>query len=242
MSIVVMAIIPARSGSKSVVDKNVKLLAGYPLIAYSIAAAKASAEIDRVIVSTDSESYQEIASSFGAETPFLRPLEYSGDKSPDYDFVKHALEWMQENEGLTPDLLIHLRPTTPLRDPNLIDKAIKTFLEDDSATALRSVHEMPESAYKTFEIEGQYLKCIGSGSMDIEAANRARQEFINTYQPNGYVDIIRSSFVMKENKVHGDHVLAFKTPPVVEVDSQEEFDYLEYQVSRRPEILKKIFS
>jgi N-acylneuraminate cytidylyltransferase len=237
----VVAIIPARSGSKGVVDKNIKLLAGYPLIAYSIAAAQLATGIDRVIVSTDSKEYASIAREYGAEVPFLRPVEISGDASSDYEFVKHVLDWMKENDGYQSKYLVHLRPTTPLREPRHIDAAIERMSQDDSATALRSVHEMAESTYKTFEIESGFLKCVCTGSWDVEAAGRPRQEYKKTYKGNGYVDIIKSSYVLKNCKICGDRVIAYVTPRVFEADTIEDFDYLEYQVARDPMLVKRLF-
>ena len=124
----VIAFIPARSGSKSVIDKNIHLLAGYPVIAYSIIAARMSGAIGRIFVSTDSEAYAEIARTYGAEAPFLRPAEFSTDSSPDRECILHACEWLRDNEGFTPEYWVHLRPTTPLRDPAIMDTAIKEAL------------------------------------------------------------------------------------------------------------------
>ena len=237
----VVAVIPARSGSKGVIDKNIKLLGGHPLIAYSIAAAQLASGIKRVIVSTDSEEYASIACEYGAEVPFLRPVEISGDTSADYDFVRHLLDWMLCNEGNMPKYLVHLRPTTPLREENYIDAAINLIKKTDSATALRSVHEMSESAYKAFEIEGDYLKSIGSNSFTLDAFNNPRQRFKKTYQANGYVDVIKTEYVIENKKLHGDHVIAFVTPRVVEVDTVDDFDYLEYLVAKEPMIVNSLF-
>ena len=237
----VVAVIPARSGSKGVIDKNIKLLGEHPLIAYSIAVAQLADKIDRIVVSTDSEVYADIAREYGAEVPYLRPDEISSDTSTDYDVVRHLLDWMKENEGYQPKYLVHLRPTTPLREPRYIDASIEQMKQDDSATALRSVHEMSESAYKAFEIERDYLKSLGAGSFDLEASNAPRQNFKKTYQANGYVDIIKTLYVMKINKLHGDRVIAFITPRVVEVDTVDDFDYLEYQVAKEPTIANKLF-
>ena len=237
----VVAILPARSGSKGVPDKNIKLLAGYPLIAYSITVARLANSIDRIIVSTDSEEYASIARKYGADVPFLRPPEISGDNSTDYDFIKHALDWMQDKEGNRPDYLVHLRPTTPLREVSYIDAAINRIKKADYATALRSVHEMPESAYKTFEIEGEYLKTIISHSFALDAFNDPRQRFEKTYQANGYVDIIKTSYVLGNKKLHGDHVIAFITPRIIEVDTLDDFGYLEYQVTKNPTIINRLF-
>ena len=120
-----IAIIPARSGSKGVPDKNIKLLAAKPLMAYSIMAARLARNIDRVIVSTDSEKYADIAREYGAEVPFLRPNSISTDTSSDYQFIRHALDWLVENEGTQPEYLVHLRPTTPLREVCYIDLAVE---------------------------------------------------------------------------------------------------------------------
>jgi CMP-N,N'-diacetyllegionaminic acid synthase len=122
-----IAIIPARSGSKGVIDKNIRVLSGRPLIAYSIQAALIADNIDRVIVSTDSEHYAYIAREYGAEVPFLRPAEISTDFSSDYDLMKHALDWLKTSEGKIPEYIVHLRPTTPLRDPAIVDAAVELF-------------------------------------------------------------------------------------------------------------------
>src|SRR5207248_1516291 len=121
-----------------------------PLIAYSIAVAKISSRIDRVVVSTDSEEIAEISRLYGAEVPFLRPQVFAGDVSPDREFVIHALEWFQHNEGAVPDYLVHLRPTTPLRDPKLVDDAILATISNSEATSMRSAHKAPESPFKWF--------------------------------------------------------------------------------------------
>src|SRR3989338_10568956 len=138
----VFAIIPARGGSKGVIKKNSKCFGGHPLIAYSIIAAKLCPSIDRVIVSTDSVEITEIAKRYGAEVPFLRPEAYAQDHSPDLDFIKHALDWFDRHEKNEPDFLVHLRPTTPLRDPELLTEAIGRIKNCSEATSLRSVHEL----------------------------------------------------------------------------------------------------
>lgn len=237
----VIAVIPARSGSKGVQDKNIKCLAGNPLIAFSIAAAKLTDNIDRVIVSTDSEQYAGIARAHGAEVPFLRPPEISGDCSTDYEWIRNLLDWIQEAEGRQPRYLVHLRPTTPLREVYYIHAAVEKMKQIDSATALRSVHEMSESAYKTLEIDRGYLKAVGSGSLDLEDCNEPRQSFKKTYHGNGYVDIIRSSFVLENKKIHGDRVYAYITPRICEIDTIDDFEYLEYQVQKSPNIVRSLF-
>lgn len=238
----VVALIPARAGSKGVPNKNVRLLGGHSLLAWSIAACLKSSAIERVIVSTDSAEYAALAKKLGAEAPFLRPAAISDDKSTDYDFIVHALDWLAA-EKEEPEYLVHIRPTTPLRDPRLIDNAVAAFIAAPDATALRSVQEMPESAYKTFEMTaGGQLKRLGANNTDLDSANNARQQFPNTYQANGYVDVLSTAFIRKAKLIHGDHVIPFITPTVVEVDTEDDFAHLEFQLSQTPSILQKLFN
>lgn len=236
-----VAVIPARSGSKGVPDKNVRLLGGHPLLAWSIRAALLADSIDRVLVSTDSADYAEIAKSYGAEAPFLRPAELASDTATDLDVMRHLLDWFSEISERTPELLVHLRPTTPLRDPALVDGAIRHLAANPSGTALRSVHEMPETAYKCVECDGNFLTTAFSRQRDLEAANGPRQGYPTTYLPNGYVDVLRSDLISREGRLHGDHVLAFMTPPAAEVDSEEDFNFLAYETSRRPDLIDTLF-
>lgn len=238
----VVALIPARAGSKGVPNKNVRLLGGHSLLAWSIAACLKSAVISRVIVSTDAIEYAALAEKLGAEAPFLRPVSISGDRSTDYDFVVHALDWLA-SEGGEPDYLVHIRPTTPLRDPRFIDEAVNSFMASPNATALRSVHEMSESAYKTFELAaaGQ-LKRLGADNTDLDSANNARQQFPSTYQANGYVDVLSSKFIRQTGLLHGNHVMPLITPPVVEVDTIEDFAHLEFQLTQMPYFHQKLFN
>lgn len=227
-----IAIIPARGGSKGVPKKNIKLLMGFPLIAYSIAAAKLSTRTERVIVSTESEEIADIARTFGAEVPFLRPSEFAQDRSPDIDFIKHAIGWFSEHETFCPELLVHLRPTTPLRDPALIDRAIDDISGNNDATALRSVHELAEPPHKMFCIKDGYLSGFFPQDPRPEYYNLPRQVFPKAYHPNGYVDIIRTAHVTQTNTLHGPRMIGFITPVTIEIDTPEEFSMLEYSLGK----------
>lgn len=236
----IVAIIPARSGSKGVPNKNIRPLNGKPLIAYSIKAALMSNMVERVIVSTDSEAYAEIALKWGAEVPFLRPADISGDSASDLQFFQHVISWFEDTKQPVPDFLVHLRPTTPLRDPSIIDEAIKTFMQG-GFTALRSCHQMSESSYKTFEIEDQKLKSLIDGSFNIESANSNRQSLPPTFDANGYVDVIRSDLVRSAEMVHGDRVMAYVTEKAYEIDEFSDIELLEYMLLKNPEIEQKLF-
>jgi CMP-N-acetylneuraminic acid synthetase len=226
------AIIPARGGSKGVPRKNIKLLKGFPLIAYSIAAAKLSKMIERIIVSTESTEIAAIAQKYGAEVPFLRPVEFAQDQSPDIDFVRHAIDWFEKHETSPPDLFVHLRPTTPLRDPALIDKAIIDIINNKEATALRSVHELAEPPQKLFGIKQGYLVGLFPYETRPEYYNLPRQAFPKAYHPNGYVDIIRTEYVKNNNTLHGLWMIGFVTPFTIEIDKPDDFNHLEYSLEK----------
>ena len=120
----VFAFIFARGGSKGVPKKNIRTVGGYPMIAYSIIVGQLAENIDRCIISTDNQEIADIAKTFGADVPFLRPEEYASDISKDIEFFQHAMDWFQENEGYLPEYWVQLRPTTPLRELEIIQKAI----------------------------------------------------------------------------------------------------------------------
>jgi N-acylneuraminate cytidylyltransferase len=226
-----VAIIPARSGSKGVPGKNISLLGGIPLFAFSIIAAKMMKHVDRIVVSTDSEEYARIANSFGAETPFLRPDNISGDKATDFELFKHALEWFDLNENFLPEFFVHLRPTTPLRDPSILNNALDLFMEKKAeASSLRSGHAAPESPFKWFlKDENDYFKGLRD-DLTPEKINLPRQSFPPVYVPDGYVDILKSEIIINENTLHGNKMLVFESPHCVEVDTKDDFKYLEYQL------------
>ena len=228
-----IAIIPARSGSKGVPGKNIKLLGGIPLFAFSIIAAKMMPSVSRVIVSTDSEEYAQIAKDYGAEVPFLRPNEISGDKSTDFDLFLHALNWFKENENLIPEYLLHLRPTTPLRNPQIMEEAVKLFIENKNlASSLRSGHSAPESPYKWFlKDDNNYFKGLRD-DLTPEKVNLPRQSFPSVYIPDGYIDILKSSVILTTGTLHGDKMLVFESPFCVEVDTKDDFEYLEFQIKK----------
>ena len=234
----VFALVTARSGSKGVPDKNIKNVGGHSLLEWSIKACLKTESISKVYLSTDSEIYADIGKKSGGLVPFLRPEELSTDTAIDFDVIKHFLSTM--NESL--DALVHIRPTTPLREPSILDKAIVQFFENKNRlTSLRSVHEMSESAYISFEVNNNgFLSTMGSIE-NADAANLPRQSFPKTYIANGYVDVLNPSYILNEAKLHGDKILAFETPVVTEIDSIEDLEYLEWQITKQPQLLKTIF-
>ena len=220
-----MALIPARGGSKGVPRKNIKKIAGHPLLAYSIAACERSKYINKVFVSTDDIEISNVSREYGAAVPFIRPSEYASDSATDYDVVNHFFQNIDVEE------LVFIRPTTPLRDPDSIDRAIENYFEKkEQITSMRSVHEIPESPYKLFKIENGL--CGGffeeyKGNRDY--TNLPRQHFPKAYQPNGYVDIIKKS-VVDAGTTFGNKIAPYITEFVVEVDLLYQFQMLEKEI------------
>ena len=196
--------------------------------------------IDRVVVSTDSKKYADLAIKYGAEVPFIRPHKISNDKSTDFEFIEHALDYFKD-ESHEPNYIVHLRPTTPVRDPKVIDSAI-LLAKDSDCSSLRSVHEMSETAYKTLEIDNcNFLKPIGIIDKSSLDNNAPRQAFPKTYQANGYVDVLVSSSIRKNKNIHGDYCIPFITDHAIEIDCADDFKYLEYIMSQSIN-LDKIFN
>jgi CMP-N-acetylneuraminic acid synthetase len=228
----VVALIPARGGSKGVPRKNIIPLGGYPLIAYPIAAALLSKHISRVIVSTDDEEIASVARAFGAEVPFMRPAELAQDNSTDLSFVEHAIGWLRANEGEVPEYLVELRTTTPLRKPEDIDAAVELFKAAPEATSLRSAHEIHESPYKLFGIENGYYAGLYPDDPRPEYYNLPRQTFPPVYQPNGYVDILKASFIEKNHNQHGNKMLPYITSDNGEIDTLNDLTFVQFRLER----------
>jgi len=231
MNAKIIGLIPARSGSTEVKNKNISPLSIYPLIAYSIIASKLSYTIQRTIVSTDSKEYAKIASSYGAEVPFLRPKEISNNTSLDIEYVKHCLNWLDYEEGFQPEYIVILAPTVPLREPCLIDDAIEKIQNNNAATSLRSGHKIRESPYKLFGIKNDYFVGLFPDDPRKEYYNLPRQTFPLVYQPNSYVDIIKVKTLENTDTLHGSRILSFITPDVGEVDRIEDIEYINYKLS-----------
>jgi len=237
----ILAIVPARSGSKSVVDKNIRPIDGKPMLSYSIAHAKQSDYIGRVILSTDSEKYAEIGKEYGAEVPFLRPAEYATDLSLDFDVFYHALTWLREHEDYVPELVVQLRPTYPIRKVKDIDNMIERMLADPSIDSMRciapatevshkmwllgedSAHDLSDAA-KGFTPEAGKAVPIRPLLTDIpEAYNMPRQQLPKVYYQNACIDVIRSRVILKEHSMSGKKIEGYVMSENYDIDTEAEF-------------------
>lgn len=204
----VLALIPARGGSKSVPRKNLLPIAGKPLIAYSIGHALSCSLVTRTIVSTDDDEITEVSRRFGAEVPFRRPAEAATDSATDLQVFRHALLFLQER-GYVPELVVHLRPTGPVRQVQLIERAISLMLRHPEADSLRAVGLAEQTPYKMWRIEGSYLRQALPLAGFPESHSMPRQKLPAVYHQNGYVDIVRPRTILELDSMVGQTVLPF---------------------------------
>jgi YrbI family 3-deoxy-D-manno-octulosonate 8-phosphate phosphatase len=201
----VLAIIPARGGSKSIPRKNIRDLAGHPLVAYSIAAAISAQTVTRTIVTTDDPEIAEISRQYGAQTPFLRPVEFAQDHSTDFPVFQHALEWLKTNEAYEPDLIVQLRPTSPVRPPGCVDQAVQLLLEHPEADSVRGVVASGQNPYKMWRIDelGRMIPLLTLPHLP-EPYNSPRQVLPPTYWQTGHIDVFRISTVLQKHSLTGE--------------------------------------
>jgi CMP-N-acetylneuraminic acid synthetase len=230
----VLALIPARGGSKGIPRKNLLMLAGKPLIAYSIEQALASRFITRTVVSTEDAEIARTAKAYGAEVPFDRPAEFAQDGSTDLDVFRHALSTLREREGYSCECVVHLRPTGPVRRVERIDEAIAAFLADPDADSLRSVTSPDQTPYKMWRVENGYLEpCLTVEGVS-EAHSRPRQSLPEIFWQNGYVDIVRPRVVLELGQMAGRRIVPFVMHEAVfELDYPEDIPRVEAELQRQ---------
>ena len=228
----ILAVIPARGNSKSIKNKNIKLIFGKPLIYYSIDIAKKSKLINKIIVSSDSKKIISIAKKYGAEVPFVRPKNLSKDSSKDYGVFLHCLNWLKKNENYIPDLIIHLRPTYPIRSVKIVDKAIKFALKNHNFDCIRSVCEPIQNPYKMWNLDRKNYLTPLLGNLKKELYNYPRQKLKKAYWQNAYMDIIKYKTIKNKKSMTGKKILPFVLPQnnIFDIDDKFSFD-----------IIKKIF-
>lgn len=230
----VLAVIPARAGSKSVPHKNIRMIGGKPMLAHSIAHGQQSKYINRIIVSTDSEEYAKIARCYGAEVPFLRPAEYATDTALDYDVFYHVLTWLKKNEQYVPDVVVQLRPTYPVRNVNDIDNMIQILLNHPEADSVRSMSKATEIPYKMWIREKSDLDMgdgilIGNRVLPLmtnipECYNMPRQQLPEVYYQNACIDVFRPEIVLQKHSMSGDCILGYEMKENYDIDTEEDFE------------------
>jgi len=223
----ILCIIPARAGSKGILNKNIMDFKGKPLLSWSIEHAQQSkySKNIKIIVSTDSEKYAEISKQYGAEVPFLRPINISQDLSCDFECIKHCVDWLKENENYESDIILHLRPTQPCRKIEHVNLAIETFINHrDKYDSLRSVIPVEKSPYKMYLMNNDELKPLFKDVNNIkEPYNQARQLLPQCYLHNGYIDILNTNILI-HNTISGTKIYPFVMDMCNNIDIDEEKD------------------
>ena len=211
----VLAIIPARGGSKGIPRKNIRSFAGAPLIAWSIAAAQQSNTVTRVIVSTDDEEIAAVARQYGAETPFLRPAEFAQDQTTDLPVFEHALDWLAAHEQYQPNVVVQLRPTSPVRPVGLVDDAVQLLLSRAGADSVRGVVPAGQNPHKMWKIDpvtGVMHPLLAVPGID-EPYNAPRQALPPVYWQTGHVDAIRPRVITEDHSMSGKVILPVLVDP-----------------------------
>ena len=225
----ILAIIPARSGSKSVKHKNVRQINGKPMMVYSIEHALKSRLINRVIVSTDSEEYAKIAREYGAETPFIRPIEFAEDTSLDIDVFYHCLTYLKKTEGYVADIVVQLRPTYPIRNPEDIDRMIMMLQENEYADSVRSMAMATEIPYKMWK-KGENGTILPIATDIPECYNMPRQELPIAYYQNACIDVVRGRVILEERSMSGKTILGYEMEENYDIDTEEELERAKNQL------------
>lgn len=247
----ILAVIPARAGSKSVPHKNIRMIDGKPMLAHSIAHAMASKYINRVIVSTDSEEYAAIAKEHGAEVPFLRPAKYATDTALDYDVFYHALSWLKQEEEYDADIVVQLRPTYPIRNVEDIDNMIRILIDHPEADSVRSMVKATEIPYKMWLVKTEE-KLPKTSNMTIgktgllrgkmvqplmndiaECYNMPRQELPVVYYQNACIDVFRPEVVLEKHSMSGNVILGYEMTENFDIDTEEDFKKAMQHIEKR---------
>jgi N-acylneuraminate cytidylyltransferase len=230
----ILGLIGARGGSKSMPRKNLRVIAGKPMVAHSIDHARAARKITRVILTTDDPEIAAVGRAAGAEVPFMRPAAIAQDLSTDYEYVRHALEWLRDHERYDPDLVVQLRPTTPLRDIRLIDRAIDAILARPEADSLRAVVGCCFTPYKMWRLRGDgFLMPLLELDFVPEPWNQPRQLLPEIVQQDGFIDIVRPCTIFEQNSITGKNVLPFYLDrESIDIDEEHELTEAE-QLMRR---------
>lgn len=228
----ILALIPARGGSKGIPRKNIRSFAGYPLIAWSITTGLASELVTRVIVSTDDDEIAVVAREFGGETPFLRPAELARDDTTDLPVFEQALAWLKENENYQPEVVVQLRPTSPIRPRWLVDDAIRILLAHEDADCVRGVvmaGQNPHKMWRLPEGENGPMKNLLDVEGLAEPYNAPRQNLPLVYWQTGHIDAIRTSSILEKNSLTGNVIYPLVIDPRYSVDIDNLQDWTRYE-------------
>jgi N-acylneuraminate cytidylyltransferase len=230
----VLALVPARGGSKSIPRKNLRRLGGVPLIGYSISAGLAARLVDRVVVSTDDDEIAAVARDCGAEVPFLRPADLAGDTTPDLPVFQHALTWLREHEGWVPEIVVQLRPTSPLRPPDCVDLAVERLRSDPAADSVRGVVLASQNPYKMWRLrdDGSLAPLLAADGP--EPFNQPRQSLPLSYWQTGHIDAVRTATLLDKGSMSGGRILSLviDSAYTCDIDTEQDLERAEETLAR----------
>lgn len=230
----VLGLIPARGGSKSIPQKNIALLAGKPLLAYTCEAALASLRLNRVVLTTDDPAIAEVGRACGVEVPFMRPTALAQDNTPSLPVAQHAIEWLRDQQGWQTDILVLLQPTSPLRRAKHIDAALALLAEGDSDTVV-SVVEVPHrySPYSVMKRRGEYVVSFWQEPLPFDRFNR--HEMPVFYARNGpAVLATRCEVLWEHNSFYGPRVrpLVMSEQDSIDIDTPLDLELAAWLLER----------
>jgi len=231
----ILALIPARGGSKSIPHKNIRPFAGHPLLAYSIAAGLQSQHVTRTLVSTDDEEIAAVARQYGAETPFLRPAEFAQDTTTDLPVFEHALGWLAEHENYHPEIVVQLRPTSPIRPPDCVDSAVQCLLDHPEADSVRGVVPAGQNPHKMWRIapDGRMHNLLQVPGI-AEPYNAPRQALPPVYWQTGHIDAIRVSTIFNQHSLSGQVIYPLVIDPryTIDIDTLNDWQRAEWMIAQ----------
>lgn len=233
----VLALVPARGGSKGVPRKNLQLLGGRPLVAHAVDVARAAGLTDRVVCSTDDPEIAAVARAAGAEVPFLRPADLAADASEDWPVFMHALDFLDSHEGWVPDIVVNLRPTSPLRRPSHVDAAIRLLLDTgaDSVKAVCLARQHPHKMW--LRQPGGGLEPFLKTPFRLERGPDVPRALLeDVYWQNGLVDVTRREVILEQRVMIGRRVAGLVTEAVdsIDIDTPLDLALAELLLARRP--------
>lgn len=231
----VLAVIPARGGSKGIPRKNIRPFSGFPLIAWSIAAARQAETVTRTLVSTDDPEIAAIAVDLGAEVPFLRPTELAQDATTDLPVFQQTLEWLGDHEGYRPGVVVQLRPTSPIRPRRCVDDAVHLLLEHPDADCVRGLVPAGQNPHKMWRIDpesGRMIPLLNVPGLP-EPYNAPRQALPPIYWQTGHIDAIRSTTILEKGSMTGNTIFPLIIDPryTVDLDTPNDWAKAEWLVS-----------
>lgn len=207
----VVALIPARSGSIRIKNKNIKCINGVPLIGIAVIQALLLKNVGKVYVSTDSEKYAEVARNFGADIPFLRPIEIAGENTTDLEVFQHFVNWLQETRRNVPEIIVQIRATSPLRNINEVEKCVEFIKNNKKFDSLRTISIPHQSPYKMWSFMNESLRVVSLMRCENDEYDKSTQSLPKVYAQDGVVDVIRTSTIQELNSMSGKTIAGWIT-------------------------------